>query len=193
MKLLIGLALASLVLGSSVAFAQESSTSTPSSEPESQGEQHKSIGLGFHNIDAPLGVRWWFGQQKVGLDLGFGYVSDDVGDESFSNFTFDAGVPIVLKSWDRVHFLVRPGVAYHSQQVDIEPGPGVTKDNNTQLNVSAELEAEVFLVHNFSVSAAEGIALVNDNPAVGTSTTDFETTGENFAHIGFHVYLWGGR
>src|SRR4029079_18545389 len=37
--------------------------------------RHRSIGLGFHNTDAPIGVRWWLSSQKVGIDLGLGYSS----------------------------------------------------------------------------------------------------------------------
>jgi len=33
---------------------------------------HRNGGLGFHSIDAPLGGRFWFSQQKIGVDFGLG-------------------------------------------------------------------------------------------------------------------------
>ena len=41
---------------------------------------------------------------------------------------------------------------------------------------------------NFCVSAVHGFAIVNDDPAVDA---DWGTTGDNFTHVGFHVYLFG--
>ena len=41
-----------------------------------------------------------------------------------------------------------------------------------------------------SVSAAQGFGIVNNNPAVGGSTTDWGTSGANFTDLGFHVYLF---
>jgi hypothetical protein len=180
MKRLIGVVAAIFVVCAANASAQE----VP---------HHHYGALGFHNIDAPLGVRWWLTGQKIALDAGLGFGSDEIGDESFSHWTLDVGLPVLLRSWDKVHFIVRPGIAYNSQEVDVEPGPGIEKDNDTQLVVSGELEAEVFLAEDFSVSAAHGFAIVNNNPAVGSSTTDWGTTGSNFTHIGFHVYLFSGH
>jgi len=153
--------------------------------------QHPDGGLGFHETDAPLGIRWWLTGQKMALDAGIGFGSDEVGGESLSHFAFDIGLPIMLKSWDRVHFMVRPGIVYRSQEVITDPGPPVLTDNDTELTIQGELEAEVFLVDNVSVSAAQGLAIVNENPAGGGSSTNFGTTGSNFTTIGFHVYLFG--
>src|SRR5437867_1235343 len=79
--------------------------------------QHPDGGLGFHETDAPLGIRWWLTGQKMALDAGIGFGSDEVGGESLSHFAFDIGLPIMLKNWDRVHFMVRPGLVYRSQEV----------------------------------------------------------------------------
>jgi len=174
MKRWVGLVVFGLVAGAGRVSAQE----------------HLGGGLGFHNVDAPLGVRWWFSGQKVALDAGLGFGSDEVADENFSHWALDLGVPVSLKSWDRVHFMVRPGILYTSQEVDIEPGPGLNKDNNTALTIQGELEVEVFLADNVSVSAAQGFGIVNNNPAVGGSTTDWGTSGANFTDLGFHVYLF---
>jgi hypothetical protein len=155
---------------------------------------HPNGSLGFHDIDAPLGIRWWFSGQKMAIDVGLGFGSDEVADENLSHFALDIGLPIMLKSWDRVHFIVRPGIVYTSQEVFTDPPPPpIDTDNDTQLVLQGELEAEVFLAENFSVSAAHGIAIVNTDFAGGGDTTDFGTTGSNFTNVGFHVYLFGGQ
>ncbi len=151
-------------------------------------------GLGFHNIEAPLGIRWWLSGQKIAIDAGIGFGSEEnvAVDENLSHWALDFGVPMCVKSWDKVHFMVCPGIVYTSEEDVIDPGPPVVTDNSTAFSIGAELEAEVFLVDNFSVSASQGFAFVNTDPAVGQSTTDWGTTGSNFTHIGFHVYLFGG-
>ncbi len=150
--------------------------------------------LGFHDVDAPLGGRWWL-TDKVAIDagLGFGSHENTAVDKNMSNWALDLGVPIMLKSFDRLHFLVRPGVMFTSQEVVVDPGPPVRTDNDTQMRVGAELEAEVFVTENCSVSAAQGFAIVNENPAVGPSSSGWGTTGANFTSLGFHVYLFGRK
>lgn len=181
MKRLITLVALSLVVGASVASAQGS--------PE-----HYKGALGFHNVDAPLGIRWWI-SDKLALDAGLGFGSEEntAVDENLTHWALDLGLPIMLKSWDRVHFMVRPGILYLSQEQVTDPGPPVITDNGTQMTIGAELEAEVFLADNFSVSAAHGFGIVNTDPAGGPSTTDWGTSGANFTNIGFHVYLFGSR
>jgi|SwirhirootsSR2_FD_contig_41_9538560_length_664_multi_2_in_0_out_0_1 hypothetical protein len=156
---------------------------------------HSNIGLGFHNVQAPLGVRWWFTGQKVALDAGIGFGSheDPATDEDLSDFAFDIGVPIRLKSWDRVHFMVRPGILYTSEEEVIDFGPPVDTDNTTSMTVQAELEVEVFLAESVSFSAAHGIGVTNVDDAGGGSSSFMGTTGNNFTTIGFHVYLFGGQ
>jgi hypothetical protein len=177
MKLRIALVVLALVLGAGAASAQT----------------HYAGALGFHDVDAPVGLRWWFSGQKIGLDVGLGFGSEEIADENFSHWALDVGLPVMLKSWDRVHFLVRPGIVYRSQEVVTDPGPPLVTDEDTSLTLQGELEAEVFLADNFSVSAAHGLAIVNTDPAAGGSSTDWGTTGANFTNIGFHVYLFGAK
>ncbi len=155
---------------------------------------HEMGALGFHDPDAPLGVRWWL-NDKVAIDAGFGVGSTEHinPDVHLSHWALDFGVPIMLKSWDQLHFIVRPGLLYESQEVITDNGPPVITDNDTMLQFGAELEAELFLERNFSVSAAQGIAIVNTDFAGGPSVSDWSTTGGNFSHVGFHVYLFGGK
>jgi len=177
MKRLIALVALVLVVDAGVAAAQE----------------HYKGALGFHTSDAPLGVRWWL-SNKFAFDAGVGFGSQEFSTGpsttvSVSNFTVDLGLPIMLRSWDKVHFAVRPGIGYHSQEVF------GTSNNDITLTIAGELEAEVFLADNVSISASHGIAFQNFDPADPTesSTTDWGTTGANFTSLGFHVYLFGGQ
>ena len=159
--------------------------------------EHYSGSLGFHNTTAPLGGRYWFGGQKVGLDFGLGFSSEPApaDGESLKGWAIEAGVPFVLKNWDKVHLLGRPGVMFESQEVQTSgPTEPFDTDSETTLSVTFEIEAEIFIVNNFSVSASHGIGFFNDSPAGdGDSTTSFGTLGNNFSHIGFHVYFFGPK
>ena len=150
-------------------------------------------------LDAPLGVRWWLGAQKLGLDLGFGLGThkNELADKNTNDWSIDAGIPVSLKSWERARVIVRPGVNYTSQE-DYVPGSSLgtfEKITDKFMTVTGEIEAEVFLVENVSVSASEGLGFVNYNPGESgeKSTTDFATFGRNFTSVGFHVYMWGSK
>src|SRR5262245_24887668 len=81
---------------------------------------HPNGGLGFHRSEAPIGGRWWFGDsQKVALDFGFGFGTEEVPDPttadpndetSLFDYSLDIGLPILLKTWDRAHLNFRPGL-----------------------------------------------------------------------------------
>ena len=170
--------------------------------PEPAGAQvgdqpeHANGSIGFHSISAPLGARWWFTGQKVGVDLGLGFASNPAPsyDERLSDWTLEVGVPIVVKNWDRVHLLFRPGLLYTSeeQQMTSPPDPFAT-DERTTFTVAAEIETEIFIVRNVSVSASQGIGFSSVSPAGGgDSDTSWGTLGNNFTNIGFHVYFFGG-
>jgi len=180
--------------------------STPARAAESD-----AVGLGFRTnavhtpnaaelrLDAPVGVRWWLGPQKVGLDLGVGFAShhDELADKNTSDWSLDAGIPIAIKTWERVRVIARPGINYTSQE-DYVPGSTVgtfEKITDSFTTVTGEVEAEVFLIPNVSLSASEGIGWVSYKPGEGgeKTTTDFTTFGRNFTSVGFHVYMWGGK
>jgi hypothetical protein len=177
MKRLICMVAISLIVSAGAALAQP---------------MHYSGGLGFHRSEAPIGLRWWFSGQKIAIDAGVGFGSEeDANGETLSNWAIDVGLPIALKTWDRVHFLVRPGILYQSQEF-FDPTPVPDTDTGTALTILGELEAEVFLAENMSVSASHGIGIVNiDPPFGGNSTSDWSTFGANFTEVGFHVYLFG--
>lgn len=164
---------------------------------DAEPAMHNNGGLGFHDIDAPIGGRWWLGGRKAAIDLGIGFQSDPAPsyDEHLKAFAFGVGVPIVLKSWRQVHVLFRPGFFYESQQVQAAtpPAPFDTEKQKTT-RVTAELEAEAFLLDNFSVSASEGIGWNQFDPGFGQDKeTSFGTLGNAFTEVGFHVYLFGGK
>jgi hypothetical protein len=179
MKRLIGLVFLALVLDAGIALAA--------------GPEHYQGSLGFHHEQAPLGGRWWL-SDKVGIDAGFGIGSQDIGaSKNLSHWAFDIGVPILLQSWDRVHFILRPGVMFQSQDIVTDPGPPIVTGSDKTTTFGAELEAEVFLADNVSVSGSQGFEVINLSPAIGNSTTDWSTTGANFTSLGLHVYLFGGK
>lgn len=172
-------------------------TSTPAAR--AQDAEHRNIGLGFHNVEAPVGLRWWFSGQKVALDLGLGYASvpEDGAypDESLTSFAIDAGVPFVISSWSRVHVILRPGILYQSSQfTSTAPPEAFDTETATNMFISGEIEAEVFLADNFSVSASHGIAFNSFDSGIDGDDTDtsFGTIGNNFTNIGFHIYFLGG-
>jgi len=162
---------------------------------EEPGAVHKSGSIGFHQAVAPLGVRWWLGGQKVGLDLGVGFASDPslpYPGEHLKSFALSGGVPICLRSWPRMHVLFRPGVLYQTQQVEasVFPAPFRTESEKT-LTLSGEIEAEAFLLENFSVSASTGVAYESFDPGFGADKEkSFRTVGGNFTSVGFHAYLF---
>jgi hypothetical protein len=194
MKRLLLAVACSLSLFATASFAQQDAT-------------HASGGLGFHDIAAPVGIRWWMSGQKVGIDLGVGFGSDPAlidPDEKENHFAFDVGVPIVMHSWEGAHVLFRPGLLYTSQQVgfDSDPGIGFTfdTDNATSMNIRAEVEGEVYLRDNVSVSASTGLEFVSTQAANTTpgspdpdSQTSFGTIGRQFTQIGFHLYFFGAH
>jgi len=126
-----------LMLAAGAAFAQT-------------GPSHEPIGLGFRSMDAPIGMRWWLTSGTVAVDVGLGFGSEEntAVDESLSHWAFEVGLPIVLKSWDPVHFLVRPGIMYSSQEAVVQTVPTVDTDTDSELSIMAEFEAEVFLAKN---------------------------------------------
>lgn len=176
-------------------------TPTLASAQDMPSGEHKKIGLGFHDLSAPVGLRWWLAGQKVGIDLGIGFSSESATfegypDDNTSRLAFDVGVPIVVKSWSRVHVLFRPGFFYEkdeevAENLDPLVDPFEAFDVKT-MRISGELEAEVFLMDNLSVSASHGLAYESiDVEGLDDKATGFGTIGNNFTEVGFHMYLFG--
>lgn len=165
-------------------------------------------GLGFRTLNAvggppSIGIRQW-ANERVGFDaaIGFGTIKIESGtplvttDES-TGFSFDVGVPVSMKQWDRVNVIVRPGFTY-SRGTDKDK-TSTTPPNEfkiTTYSVAGEIEVEWMVAEKLSVSAAHGIAYQsfkgedNDTPVNEFKSTVFRSIGNNFTTLGFHVYLW---
>ena len=192
--------LAVLALTVTLATAVTFSMAFAQSDADGNMGHTAKLGLGFRSSDAPIGVRWWLTQQ-VAIDAGVGFTSEkfnfsdangNPADESFSTYSIDVGIPWQLKSWDKVHFLLRPGFFYTSQDdFDYWDATGDKIKLNT-FAVTGEIELEVFLAKNASFSASHGAGFASTklNLAGEKSNTIFGTFGSNFTTLGFHVYLW---
>lgn len=189
MKRILAFASVAMLLGVVAAYAGDAKTA-----------------LGFHTTDAPIGIRTWL-SPKVALDVGVGFTSSDAKtdaisgvpnsntEDKISGFNVDAGVPYVFKSWDKVKFIGRPGVSFMSGSDEATAGTTTVKNKTSLFTVTAELEVEVNIADNVSVSASHGIGYGSrtDTPpgtAPKTTTTAFDTFGNGWTMVGFHVYLW---
>ena len=159
-------------------------------------------GLGFRSSGgASVGLRQWFSGQ-IGVDAGIGFASlnaevNGTKVQENTGFAFDLGLPISLKSWDKVNFIFRPGFGYETTTVKAPNDPTPPNENKlTAYTVSGELEVEWMIAEKVSISAAHGIAYNsltvedNDSPVNEQKITGFNTTGSNFTQLGFHIYLW---
>ena len=168
-------------------------------------------GLGFHVSGSPfsgilvssgpaatptLGMRQWFTDQ-AGLDLGVGYnvfnSTQGTQRETWTGFALDGGLPIVLKEWDHVNFILRPGVQFAKLKDEDRTLPATVTTQWTTVGVSGDFEVEWMVANKVSVSAAHGVgwsSLKDDSNPTVQKFTSFGTTGSNFTQLGFHVYLW---
>lgn len=176
-------------------------------------------GLGFRTLNGPsnlldnanvsfsvspaVGVRQWL-TEKVGFDaaIGFSSLESEQNNPSLkldkgTGFVFDIGMPVVLKKMDKVNFIVRPGLTYGTATATDKTLASAPNEFETKLmSFSGEFEVEFMLTDNLSISAAHGISYssvkVSDNssPSNEIELKGFETTGNNFTQLGFHVYLW---
>lgn len=184
------------------------------------GAAHAEVmgGLGFRSggsISAPaatpvdlsasptIGIRHWV-SDRLGLDgaIGFATVSAEGGSPSTtvaeaSGFTLDLGVPLSMKSWEKVNVIVRPGFQYATatfKDKTILTPPN--EDTATLMAILGEIEVEYMIAERLSISASHGISWrsfkLEDNasPANELTITGFQTEGANFTTLGFHVYLW---
>jgi hypothetical protein len=176
-----------------------------------EDESPATIGLGFRSIEAPIGARWWI-TSMFGVDAGFGFSSEQATTLDFNTtenvtatllgWTVDVGAPVILKQWTRVHCIARPGFTYHVED-DAETfflGIGAVGER-TAWSAGLDLEVELFLVSNVSLSASYGIVyqretLKLDDDGDGTFDSEEDITnvlnsrGGNLTELGIHVYLW---
>jgi hypothetical protein len=157
-------------------------------------------GLGFA-ASPTVGIRQWFTSQ-VGVDAAIGFTTfsteiNGTKTDEGSGFAFDLGVPISLKSWEKVNFIFRPGFVYATATAKDKTIP--TPPNELKATVyafSGEFEVEWMIAEKLGISAAHGIAYSNgklednDSPVNEAKVNGFSTIGGNFTEVGFHVYLW---
>ncbi len=148
-----------------------------------------------------VGIRHWFSGQ-MGGDLAVGFATASVENngtktDEGSGFAFDLGLPISMKSWEKVNVIFRPGFTFQSATLKDKTAPTPPNElKATVYSVSGEIEVEWMLADKVSISAAHGIAYGNttikdnDTPENELKINGFNTIGQNFTQLGFHVYLW---
>ncbi len=165
-------------------------------------------GLGFRSLSGggatpSIGVRHWL-NERAGFDAGIGFLTASnesgtplVTTDEATGFSFDVGVPISARRWEKVNVLVRPGFVYGTATTKVKALPTPPNEfKQTLVSVSGEIEVELMLAEKVSISAAHGVAYQrfkfkdNDSPANETRGSAFRTIGSNFTSLGFHVYLW---
>jgi hypothetical protein len=146
-------------------------------------ERKGEFALGFSNADAPVGIRY-FTSDKVGLDLGLGFESQDLGEDSGTSFWVEGGVTYVVYDYNDSFFFVRPAVTYASLNDGVYGG-GDVDESWSQFTVALNLGAEVRLAERFGLQFQHGLGFVSTSPpGDGDSLTDFGTFGENVTQAG---------
>jgi hypothetical protein len=151
--------------------------------PGAAKEMEKRFAIGYHNSEAPLGIRYWFAP-KVAFDIGAGFESEDREDHRAESYWIGAGFPIVLHQSERVNFIMRPGMIIGREGDGHETwmtttfmgGPG----------------AEVFIGDHFSLEGFTGIAIeIEEIPEAygGGTLTDIKSFSGNLTQFGFHYYF----
>ena len=183
--------------------------------PAAVHAQETMGGLGFRTLAGPpfpgfgvttspaIGFRQWF-SPNLGVDVAVGLqtISVEQGPPltttaEGTGYVFDVGVPFSAKKWDKVNFIVRPGFQWGKATTkDKTALTPPNEDTATLISVGGELEVEYMFVDKVSISASHGIAYTslkfhdNDTPENEFNVTGFNTSGNNFTTLGFHVYLW---
>ena len=148
---------------------------------------------------ATVGGRQWVRELfgfMVGVDgaLGFNSFKAEQGTqkETWTGMSFDIGLQIVVKRFDKVNLIVRPGVQFGSLEDKDETVTPTKTTKYTMSGFSGTLEAEWYVTPNLSLSAAHGLAWASmkDNGSPSVKFTSLGTTGSNFTQMGFNLYIW---
>lgn len=148
----------------------------------SAADRTGEFAMGFNNSDAPVGARYFF-SEKVGIDAGLGFQSDDLGEESATSLWLEVGIPYVLFDYENSFFFVRPALTYASLD-DRVFGSGTIDDTWSVVTGSLNLGAEVRLAERFGLTFQHGLGFTNVSPPEGDSLTNFGTLGENVTEAG---------
>jgi hypothetical protein len=167
---------------------------------------HSALAIGYHNITAPIGGRFWFPGQMVGIDLGFGYRADETTLQDgrgfvATSYVIGLGAPITIRRWNRLRFVGRPGIGIEIDDQEIpvfdEIGDIVRSDvaKLTTFTLGGEVEVEYYLLDRLSASAGYGaqIARAKLGYPGATARRSSQSTGGDLFQLGFHLYLWNGH
>jgi hypothetical protein len=154
-----------------------------------------AVALDVPQTSPAIGCRHWLNTQ-VGFDFGAGFNTfhrtEGTQEKRYTSYAFDAGLPISLKRWDKVSFIVRPGFQYGMLEEKDETSLPTVTTQWTMLGVTGEFEVEWMVADHVSLSAAHGLGwhTMEDDAAVQSKYTAFGSSSANFTELGFHVYLW---
>jgi hypothetical protein len=162
------LLIASLVLASGV---------VPTASAETQW------GLGFLDSDIPVGV-FVKPNDRTTLHGAIDFVKNDVPSGSSSietEFAFAAAVVWDFWMASDWGFGVAPGVTYRNRSPQ-------TGDSSSRTTIPIQLAGHWSPADMLSLWFSHGLVVAIDSPAVGDSTTDFYTNGNNVTSFGFTVW-----
>jgi len=140
-------------------------------------------GLGFLSADIPVGV---FVQPNEQLTLhgAVDFAKYDVPSGSTQLETeFAFAVALVWDFWSATNwgFGIAPGVSYRN----LSPQTG---DSSSETRIPIQLAGHWDPSDMLSFWFSHGVVIAIDSPAVGDSTTDFYTNGNNVTSFGFTVW-----
>ena len=146
------------------------------------------FGLGYFNSDAPVGMRYWF-SPKVGIDLGVGFESRDLGANNATSYWIEGGIPYTIYSADNANLYLRASGTLGILD-DRVYGSGTLDKTWTTVRVTIGPAAEVFFGDHFSLQAAHGIAIdFVSPPDPAESLTSVSTLAGGVSELGFHFYF----
>ena len=165
-----------------------------------------SWGVGFYDYNAPLGLRYQFGE-KIAFDFGLGLDSFEATDfsetpvdtKNYLTYAIEVGLPITLIKTDRADFFFRPGLLWESIPYQLDNGTSVSDERASETFFKLHLGGEYHATDNLSLSVGHGIGIRNDagtNPG-NLENSDPEGSTEWFTHglgitdIGFRWYFSG--
>jgi hypothetical protein len=118
---------------------------------------------------------------------GFGFGSQDVGDESATSFNIGAAYKHPLVGGDRADFFALVGLDFGSQDVPAAGG----LDSETSFGVLGGFCFEIYFGDTFSVGAGHGIRFASVSPPGDNvdSSTSFGTFSEGLTEMSFTYYF----
>ncbi len=148
-----------------------------------------SYAIGFMESDAPVGGRYML-SDKMGLDVGLGFISIDAEDTTGgrasgnkqlaiagTQFVLRVGLPIAMKTGDKVALHVRPGLGITSTSPEND-----NIESDTSIDISGLLVAEWMMSNTISISGSHGLRIALDPNNLGT-------VGNGVTNFGVHYWL----